>query len=274
MILLAQVAACLLLSGAPGGNGVTAPEDLGEGAQASDPSPATSTPKGALDDGRRTFSRLPANLLRGTLGVFGRENLRPLLIGGAATGLGSTLDNNLKDRIADPNHSFATAFENLGDPLRNGVMVTGLYAVSRLTEHEKFRAVSYDLLDAVIVNWAYTTAIKNIVHRERPNGEDNVSFPSGHASNAFVIASVVDRHFGWKGGLPAYAYATAVAASRLQRNKHYLSDVLGGATLGYLVGRSVVRVNTRPLNRPKAAEISLTPILGPDARGISFGLSF
>ena len=103
--------------------------------------------------------------------------------------------------------------------------------------------MSYDLMDAFLLNWGYTNVFKYAVGRERPNGQDEKSFPSGHASNAFALAAVVERHYGWKAGLPAYALASLVGVSRLQRNKHYLSDVLGGATLGYIVGRTVVRVN-------------------------------
>ena len=43
-----------------------------------------------------------------------------------------------------------------------------------------------------------------------------------------------------------------VGVSRLQRNKHYLSDVLAGATLGYIVERTVVRVNGQPIEARRA----------------------
>ena len=44
---------------------------------------------------------------------------------------------------------------------------------------------------------------------------------SGHSSNAFALATCFERHYGWKVSLPAYLLASAVAASRLQRNAHF-----------------------------------------------------
>jgi membrane-associated phospholipid phosphatase len=49
----------------------------------------------------------------------------------------------------------------------------------------------------------------------------------------------MQRHFGWKVGLPAYAAASYVAASRVEMKKHYLSDVTFGALLGITAGRTV-----------------------------------
>ncbi len=45
--------------------------------------------------------------------------------------------------------------------------------------------------------------------------------------------------YGWKVGAPAYAVAGYVAGSRLSENKHYLSDVIFGAAVGIMVGRTV-----------------------------------
>jgi membrane-associated phospholipid phosphatase len=114
------------------------------------------------------------------------------------------------------------------------------------------------------------------VGRERPNGQDDKSFPSGHTSNSFALAAVAERHYGWKVGVPAYILASVVGASRIQQDKHYLSDVVAGATLGYIVGRTVVRVNSHPLETPTSrhAEWSVAPVLARDARGLRLSVSF
>jgi len=104
------------------------------------------------------------------------------------------------------------------------------------------------MADALLVNIGYTELLKAAVGRERPNGENDRSFPSGHTSNAFTLATVLERHYGWKAGVPAYAVAATMGYSRIVRDKHWLSDVVAGATLGYIVGRTVVRVNGKPLS--------------------------
>jgi membrane-associated phospholipid phosphatase len=74
---------------------------------------------------------------------------------------------------------------------------------------------------------------------------------------------VLQTKFGWKAGIPAYAMASWVAASRLQSNRHYLSDVIAGATIGVLAGRSVT------LGRG-AARFSVSPTAIPGGIGMSF----
>jgi membrane-associated phospholipid phosphatase len=64
-----------------------------------------------------------------------------------------------------------------------------------------------------------------------------------------------------------------VAVSRLQRNKHYLSDVMAGATLGYVVGRTVVRVNSRPLET-RGPQVSVLPVVGRRTRAVAVAVAF
>jgi membrane-associated phospholipid phosphatase len=78
------------------------------------------------------------------------------------------------------------------------------------------------------------------VRRERPDGSNNVSFPSGHTAGGFAAASVLGQHYGWKASIPAYIGAIYIAAARVDGNKHYLSDVVFGAALGLAGTRTVV----------------------------------
>ena len=59
--------------------------------------------------------------------------------------------------------------------------------------------------------------IKMAVRRGRPDGT-RFSFPSGHSAVTFASATVLQQHFGWKVGVPAYAVAAYVAASRSRRS--------------------------------------------------------
>jgi hypothetical protein len=243
------------------------------GSHADAAEPAVESPS-AHDDGRRTLRRFPANLLRGVAGVFHPDTVGPFLTGGTVTAAASFFDDDVAEYIADPEHDFGKSLEDGAAPEVLGLVVAGVFTTGRFVEAPRFRAMSYDLLDAFLVNGAYTSVLKAAAGRERPNGEDEKSFPSGHTSNAFALAAVVERHYGWKGGVPAYALASAVAVSRLQRNKHYLSDVLAGATLGYVVGRTVVRVNGGPVGSSKGPQVSLSPVVGRRTRAVVVAVTF
>ncbi|MCS5710840.1 phosphatase PAP2 family protein [Candidatus Berkiella aquae] len=79
-----------------------------------------------------------------------------------------------------------------------------------------------------------TALLKNTVHRTRPNREDDLSFPSGHAAASFAGASYLHHRYGLNWGLPFYAIGTAISIQRVNVKAHYWTDVLAGAAIGYL----------------------------------------
>jgi len=120
------------------------------------------------------------------------------------------------------------------------------------------------LIRAQVVAETTTLAIKYSVGRVRPDGT-GYSFPSGHAAATFATATVLERHFGWKVGIPAYLVASYVAASRLENRRHYLSDVAFGAALGIAAGRTVT------IGRG-AARFAVGPMATEGGGGVSFTL--
>lgn len=115
----------------------------------------------------------------------------------------------------------------------------GVYTLARLTHNEKMSAAGSDLVRAHILSQGVVQVGKMLTQRPRPDGSNNHSLPSGHTASAFATASVLQRHFGWKVGVPAYGFGAYVAASRMSANKHNLSDVLMGAAIGIAAGHSV-----------------------------------
>jgi len=78
-----------------------------------------------------------------------------------------------------------------------------------------------------------TRILKEVVVKERPGEAWSFdSFPSGHTSIAFSGASFLQKRYGWKYGIPAYALATFTGYSRVYAKKHDIIDVLAGATIG------------------------------------------
>jgi len=69
---------------------------------------------------------------------------------------------------------------------------------------------------------------------------DYHGFPSGHAATAFAAAAAL---VGWAPGRRRWwilAAASGVGASRVVLNAHFLSDVLGGALIGWWAGEAGV----------------------------------
>ena len=58
-----------------------------------------------------------------------------------------------------------------------------------------------------------TYALKYLIKKERPDGSDKHSFPSMHTSVSFTGAAFIQRRYGWKWGIPAYAIASYVGWS-------------------------------------------------------------
>ena len=64
-----------------------------------------------------------------------------------------------------------------------------------------------------------TYALKYLIKKKRPDGSDNHSFPSMHTSVSFTGAAFIQRRYGWKWGIPAYAVASYVGWSRSRSRK-------------------------------------------------------
>ena len=123
-----------------------------------------------------------------------------------------------------------------------GLYVIGRYMLPHTADAPKTNKVShigFDMLRAIAVSQALTQGIKYAAQRDRPTGEC-CAFPSGHASATFATASVLERHLGYRGAWPTFVVASYVAASRLHDNRHFLSDVVFGASLGVASGWTVV----------------------------------
>src|SRR5262249_39952569 len=128
-------------------------------------------------------------------------------------------------------------------------LVGTMFLTGRLAHSGTYRAATYDMAQAFIVTATYTEILKRAVARPRPDLSDTPSSPSGPTSNAFALATVANAYFGAKVGVPAYLAAAAIGAARVDKNVHNLSDVLAGATLGYIVGRTVVKHDGTPLRK-------------------------
>jgi len=95
--------------------------------------------------------------------------------------------------------------------------------------------------EGLLMSTAVTQTTKFATQRQRPDSASANAFPSGHTSASFATATSLTYAYGWKVGLPFYAMAAFTGLTRLADNAHWLSDVVAGATVGILFGRSSLR---------------------------------
>jgi hypothetical protein len=141
-------------------------------------------------------------------------------------------------------------------------------------------AVEAEILAAGIV----TPALKYAVGRVRPSdGSDadefrplsgDSSFPSGHTTEAFAVASVLSaRADGWIVPVLSYALASGVGYARVHDRAHWASDVIAGGLAGTLIGRTIVRRHQREEEEPEAAPpaygFRIAPAISPGSVGFT-----
>ncbi len=164
-------------------------------------------------------------------------------MGAAAYGIATVPEQDLERHFArgDVWGAWADSGKYIGNPFLLGGVSASLFAVSRKSENRKFRSLSYALVQGMIMDEAISQSLKVSFRRLRPNGQDHASCPSSHAVDSFMFATVFAEHYGWKAAIPGYTIAAYVAATRLEDRKHHLTDVVAGAAIGYLAGKTVCR---------------------------------
>lgn len=162
---------------------------------------------------------------------------------GASGGLalaGRAGDRELVEHLDGKRSSVFRAGARLGGAEAQFGLALGTFVVGRLSRNREVAALGFQLFRADLLSHALTHSIKLATHRVRPDGT-GLSFPSGHTTTTFAAATVVQRRYGWKVGVPAYLLASYVAASRVNDRRHFPSDVIFGAGLGIAVGLTVTR---------------------------------
>jgi len=191
-------------------------------------------------------------------------------------------------------HDAANFFGFMGRPFPQ-IAAPVLYGVGRLTHQRRVAALGLHGAEAMILSTALTSALKLSLGRARPyvyhdsnstsfafmrgfKGHDFESFPSGHTTTAFSVASAVtaetshwaDQGHWFRGsklliGTVMYGGATLVGLSRAYHDQHWASDIVAGAAIGTFSGIKVVRFDYRhPQNRLDRWLLSAQVSPGPD----------
>jgi membrane-associated phospholipid phosphatase len=168
----------------------------------------------------------------------------PLALGAAA--LIAAADRHASNQVSSASlQSNSSLASNVGLGAELGLSGAAWLAGCH-THNDGLRATGQMALEAAGIAQLLDIGLKETFRRVRPTGsqgeagefwDGGTSFPSGHATVSFAIASVVAHrtHRRWvKWG--AYGLATAVTAARFGAHKHFISDLVIGSTLGYVTG--------------------------------------
>ncbi len=167
--------------------------------------------------------------------------------------------------------------EKIGNGGYELAMLGAFAGVGYAFKNDQLKYTAMSAAESFIAANAIGTVVKYSVGRVRPYGEEgkrafrpftfktaHTSFPSGHTTSAFSVASVFAARYDspWV-GIAAYGAASATAIQRIYSDKHWASDVFWGAVLGTVTGRAVLRRS----DGCSVKSAYLIPVFGPDFSG-------
>jgi membrane-associated phospholipid phosphatase len=207
------------------------------------------------------------------------------LVAGAAAGL-FTQDDKIKTWLQKNKTTFTShladdvsAMYTYSFPAMAGL---GLYGF--VAEDEKAKRTFLLGTESAIVTAVFVQTLKRSTGRHRPytgdshdtwsgptlsGHSDRLSFPSGDASTAFAMASVVSSEYDNRVVPPlVYTASVLVAIERVHNNAHWSSDIFLGSAIGYFTGKAIVRYHTNE----REAHLAIMPLV--NGGNVGFLLSY
>lgn len=191
-----------------------------------------------------------------------RRTAEILAVGGVLALAGKQIENPTRDAnfFERPTFDRSADFGNTYGEAGVLAGTAGLIAAGWIVGNDGIKNTGLDLARSLVYAGAITLPLKVAVNRRRPNG-GKYSFPSGHSAAAFAVAPVLASRLGPRLGALAYLAAATTAIGRVEEHKHYLSDVIFGASVGLASGFAVTGAPHGP-----------SLVAGPS--GIGFGIRF
>ena len=255
----------------------------------------TSTPKkreslrdsqDKLDLNRDYFKGIFSDLAYTATSPLRWDNSDWLMAGSVAVGTGFFigLDEEIRDVFEENRSSTTDDFANLLEPLGNGLVtipaLAAFYIFGHYDENAKAKQTALIATESFLITGLYTTVLKVSMGRHRPSTggsstsfdgftTDHKSFPSGHTSTAFAIATVIANKYEETPYIKpiSYGIASLTGLSRINDEKHWASDVFFGAALGYFTSKTILRLH----NNKKGQHFTIYP--RADSRGGGIVLS-
>jgi membrane-associated phospholipid phosphatase len=209
------------------------------------------------------------------------------LIGGTTVALGF-LDETVRDEIVDNPSQTRKDFFKIGEIAGDGGYAAGylslFYLTGLLRDDEELQSTALLATESFLLSGAFTLTLKHLIGRERPSSTteadnfsgpfagEGLSFPSGHTTTAFAIATVFAKQYKRHVWVPplAYTLATMTALSRVNDNVHWTSDVFFGAAIGYFTAAALHKMHSNP----DASRLMVRPMVSSARQGIALDYRF
>lgn len=130
-----------------------------------------------------------------------------------------------------------------------GAVAASFYMFGRKKNNARARETGLLSAEALVDSVLVESALKEISQRARPSAgrerseffDGGTSFPSGHSTQAWAVATVIAHEYQDRRSVQLLAYGTAAAVSfaRFSSRKHYISDAVAGSALGWAIGKYV-----------------------------------
>jgi membrane-associated phospholipid phosphatase len=164
-------------------------------------------------------------------------------------------------------------------------LIAGFYGYGVFRDDPKARETGVlggeALLDSLIV----VSVLKPVAGRNRPDSQRDkgsfldggTSFPSGHAIEAWSLASVLSYEYGHTKIVPIVACGLAgvVSAARFAAQRHYASDIVAGGAMGWFIGRYVWKTHQdHAIHRHGWPQLRIQPQFAPGSRTYAVAVAF
>lgn len=212
----------------------------------------------------------------------------------------ATYDLLVPDDISEDDGLYKAAekITKLADAGSSFPLVLGFFAVGVVAHSRREQETGVMLCEALVTSATWTELLKKTTGRERPRetgGEasdwtgpggmfddeaasdpEPRSFPSGHATGIWAVATIVAHQYSGHRVVPVLAYgtATAVCYSRMVVGAHWLSDVVVGGLIGYGCAKQVLSAHNDKRARSEDEGIHVGAYVSGGDKGISLRYNF
>ncbi len=188
-----------------------------------------------------------------------------LVVGGVVLLITVDVDtrNSVRGNLNHNWENFAAVARTFGEPVVWAPVGAGLFLAGLAGRSERLQMAGARTCASLAVAALLSGGLKGMAGRYRPGAgrghlaaepfSGQTSFPSGHTTMAFALAtSLADEIDRTWAAIGLYLAAAATGYSRIVDDYHWLSDVAGGAALGYYSAK-LVRARILPGDRPEPA---------------------